>query len=200
MNFLGHALLSGNDPAVTAGNMAGDFFKGPIYKIAAPERILKGAVLHRFIDTQTDAHPSVKDTTALFRNETGKYAPAVTDVLWDYFIANDKDLFSNQQQLEIFAHDIYKRTGSHIKALPAPFQQLFPYMQQNDWLSHYRSIEGIQRALTHLNQRALYQHINPAIVWAVLMLHFDEIGANYKAIRTDLMAGSKTFTRDISLL
>jgi len=56
MNYLAHLLLSGNDEDVIFGNFIGDAVKGKQYQDYSPQ-IQKGILLHRQIDTFTDAHP-----------------------------------------------------------------------------------------------------------------------------------------------
>ena len=59
MNFLAHIYLSGDNDLITIGNFMADGIKGKRY-LKFPPDIQKGIILHRAIDTFTDAHPIVK--------------------------------------------------------------------------------------------------------------------------------------------
>ena len=56
MNYLAHIFLSGGQPDIMIGNFIADSIKGSKYS-AYPTEIQKGILLHRQIDTTTDAHP-----------------------------------------------------------------------------------------------------------------------------------------------
>ena len=64
MNFLAHIYLSGNNDLVTIGNFIADGIKGKDYR-SYPQDIQTGILLHRHIDTYTDAHKIVRKS---FRN------------------------------------------------------------------------------------------------------------------------------------
>ena len=49
MNYLGHALLSGDDENLLTGNFIGDFVKGNSWQ-NFPEGIGRGVLLHRAIE------------------------------------------------------------------------------------------------------------------------------------------------------
>lgn len=62
MNYLAHIYLSGDDPLITMGNFMADGIKGKQYKTYLPQ-LQKGILLHRSIDSFTDSHPIVKQST-----------------------------------------------------------------------------------------------------------------------------------------
>ena len=64
MNFLAHIYLSGDDDHITIGNFMADGIKGKKY-LNYPEGIQTGILLHRWIDSYTDSHPIVKQSTKL---------------------------------------------------------------------------------------------------------------------------------------
>ena len=68
MNFLAHILLSGaEDDLLKLGNFMGDTVRGKQY-LDYPEEVQRGILLHRQIDTFTDAHP-------LFRGSKRQLVP-----------------------------------------------------------------------------------------------------------------------------
>ncbi len=56
MNFLAHIYLSGDNDLMKIGNFMADGIHGKNLE-NFPLDIQKGIILHRFIDTFTDAHP-----------------------------------------------------------------------------------------------------------------------------------------------
>ena len=59
MNYLAHIYLSNEEEEITLGNFIADDIKGKKY-IQFPLGIQQGILLHRAIDSFTDAHPIVK--------------------------------------------------------------------------------------------------------------------------------------------
>ncbi len=64
MNYLAHIYLSYDNDQVKIGNFIADFIKGNNFK-KFPEAIQKGILLHRLIDSFTDAHPVVRKSKTL---------------------------------------------------------------------------------------------------------------------------------------
>ncbi len=154
MNYLAHAYLSFKNPGLLIGNMIGDFVKGKQY-LQYPESIQQGILLHRQIDTFTDAHPIVLETKKVFRNSVGRYEGAFLDVSYDYFLANDPAIFSEPDWRRLVSN-IYATIEMHIGQLPPSFQKMFSYMENGDWLYNYRFAWQIQRSFNGLLQRAQY--------------------------------------------
>ena len=88
MNYLAHAYLSFSIPEIAVGNLISDFVKGK-KKLEYPETIQKGISLHRAIDAFTDAHEITRQAKVFFRPDYGLYSGALTDVVYDHFLAND---------------------------------------------------------------------------------------------------------------
>ena len=65
MNYLAHLYLSGKNEDILIGNFIADSVKGSKYK-NYPTEIQRGVVLHRQIDTHTDAHPNFRTSTKRF--------------------------------------------------------------------------------------------------------------------------------------
>ncbi len=155
MNYLAHAYLSFDQPKILAGNMFSDFVKGK--KQYEYERlILKGIVLHRRIDQFTDEHPVTKEMKKFFKPDYGLYAGAFADIVYDYFLANDTIIFNSPEALQEFSKKTYRYLDENILVAPLIFQQMFPYMKSQDWLSNYRFEWGIQKSFTGMTRRAKY--------------------------------------------
>ena len=155
MNYLAHAYLSFNHTEILLGNMGSDFIKGK-KQYDYPEGIQKGISLHREIDNYTDTHEATREARQYFKESVGLYAGAFVDVVYDHFLAIDTSEFENKEMLKAFAQNTYATLRQHIHLLPQPFQQMFPYMQQHDWLYNYQFRQGIERSFAGLVRRASY--------------------------------------------
>lgn len=156
MNYLGHAFLSFGNSETLTGNMIGDHVKGRIALEQFPEGIRKGIELHRKIDEYTDNHPAVARAKLLFREDYGLYAGAVTDTVFDHFLANDPKYFASAHALLQFTQEVYKMLDEHKEYFPAGFAAYFPNMRHYNWLYGYRSMKGVEKSLGGLAHRALH--------------------------------------------
>lgn len=87
MNYLAHIYLSGADKQLQIGGFIADFVKGG--KAGKhPEKIWRGIVLHRRIDSFTDTHPVVRELVELLRPEFGRYSAIVLDMYFDHLLAS----------------------------------------------------------------------------------------------------------------
>jgi acyl carrier protein phosphodiesterase len=154
MNYLAHAYLSFNQPAIVAGNMISDFIKGK-KQLDYPDDIRKGITLHRAIDAFTDDHAVTKEAKEIFRPHYRLYSYAFMDVVYDHFLANDKLHFS-EDALFRFSQEVYAILENYQPQLPESFRLMFPYMKQHNWLYNYRNRTGIERSFEGLARRAMY--------------------------------------------
>ncbi|MBL7682189.1 MAG: DUF479 domain-containing protein [Flavipsychrobacter sp.] len=159
MNYLGHAYLSFGNAEVLTGNMMGDYVKGKLALAKYPENIQKGLMLHRKIDSFTDAHPSNLRAKVWFRQDYGLYSGAVLDTLYDHFLANDPAHFASVKDLSNFAQDTYSKLAAHEHHFPDQFAKMFPYMSEQNWLYGYRTLQGVRQSLGGLSRRA--KHMPP---------------------------------------
>ncbi|WP_299391831.1 ACP phosphodiesterase [uncultured Gelidibacter sp.] len=151
MNFLAHIYLSGDNPSITIGNFIADGIKGKRYE-KYPKDIQIGILLHREIDTFTDAHPTVRLSTKRLHENYGHYSGVIVDILYDHFLAKNWSRYSNTP-LELYIDDFYETLKAHFTILPLRIQKMMPYMIADNWLLSYAKIEGIQKVLNGMNQR-----------------------------------------------
>ncbi len=145
MNFLAHIYLSGNDEMVTIGNFIADGIKGKDYK-SYPDKIQIGILLHRQIDTFTDAHKTVRKSTKRLHNKYGHYAGVIVDILYDHFLAKNWSYYS-EIPLEKYIDTFYKSLEHNFDQLPIRIQRMMPFMISDNWLLSYATIEGIGKVL-----------------------------------------------------
>lgn len=177
MNYLAHAYLSFNDPGILAGNMISDYVKGK-KKFDYSEAIQRGMTLHRAIDEFTDQHPVTQQAKQFFKADYRLYAGAFVDVLYDHFLANDKNEFSNDADLNIFCQQTYGSLQTNIDFLPLKFQQVLPYMQSQNWLYNYQYRQGIEKSFGGLVRRAAYLS-ESAIAFKIFNQQYDDLQSCY---------------------
>lgn len=159
MNYLAHAYLSFGDKEILVGNMISDFVKGK-KKFDYPRRVQNGIALHRMIDGFTDVHVATKAAIAIFRPVVGPYAGAFVDVVYDHFLANDKNEFP-EDGLADFASTTYKTLREFEDMLPERFQKMLPYMAEQNWLLNYRSARSIENSFGGIFRRTKYLEYTP---------------------------------------
>ena len=84
MNFLAHIYLSGDNDLIKIGNFMADGIRGRQYE-KYPLEIQKGIILHRAIDTFTDAHPIFRQSTKRLHQNYHHYAGVIVDVFYELF-------------------------------------------------------------------------------------------------------------------
>ncbi|MGB7396049.1 MAG: DUF479 domain-containing protein, partial [Pricia sp.] len=72
MNFLAHIYLSFGDDDISLGNFIADSIRGNKFK-HLPHRVQQGIILHREIDTFTDAHPIPKKSSKKLHKNYSHY-------------------------------------------------------------------------------------------------------------------------------
>ena len=151
MNYLAHIYLSGNNELVTIGNFMADGIKGKKYKKYSND-IQTGILLHREIDTFTDAHKTVRKSTKRLHEKYSHYSGVIVDILYDHFLAKNWSTYCDIP-LETYCDTFYDSLEANFKILPERVQRMMPYMIADNWLVSYASIEGIQKVLEGMNRR-----------------------------------------------
>jgi acyl carrier protein phosphodiesterase len=151
MNFLAHIYLSGDNKSVTIGNFIADGIRGKDY-IKYPKDIQIGILLHREIDTFTDAHQIVRQSTKRLHENYSHYSGVIVDILYDHFLAKNWSTYS-KIPLEKYVDTFYGSLEDNFDILPIRVQKMIPYMIANNWLLNYASIEGISKVLSGMNRR-----------------------------------------------
>ena len=155
MNYLAHAYLSFENPEVVVGNIISDYIKGK-RQYDFPLPIQKGIQLHRAIDTFTDNHPATKEAKSYLKPAVGKYAGAFVDIVFDHYLAKDKNYFSTNESLALFAENTYRQLNMYQNVFPEKFQRVFPSMKENNWLCNYQFNWAIEKSFANVTRRAVY--------------------------------------------
>ncbi|MEO9513712.1 MAG: acyl carrier protein phosphodiesterase [Flavobacteriaceae bacterium] len=151
MNFLAHIYLSFDDREIALGNFFADHIRGNKFG-HFPEKIQKGILLHREIDTFTDSHPITKQSSKRLHKNYSHYSRVIVDIFYDHFLAKNWSDYSNVS-LSVFVEDFYDLLEENYAILPLGTQRLMPYMIADNWLLSYANLRGISRVLNGMNRR-----------------------------------------------
>jgi acyl carrier protein phosphodiesterase len=150
MNFLAHLYLSGDDDDIKIGNFIADGIHGKPH--AFSPGVQRGVMLHRAIDTFTDAHPIFRQGTKRLHARYHHYAGVIMDIFYDHFLAKNWHHY-HPQPLERYVAGFYKLLQDNFSALPPRSQEMIPHMTTHNWLVSYASLEGIARTLRQMDHR-----------------------------------------------
>ena len=192
MNYLAHIYLSGKEPQVILGNFMADSIKGNQYK-KYPKQIQKGILLHRHIDSTTDAHPSFRNSTKRLHANYGHYSGIIVDIFYDHFLAknwNDYETIS----LEEFANKSYQLFKKNHALLTLQTQYMLPYMVKNNWFYNYQYFEGIADTLTGMNRRTKNKSGMDKATYE-LMEYYEAFEADFRVVFKTLMQRSEKFIK-----
>jgi len=183
MNYLAHAYLSFERPAIVVGNLINDFVKGK-KKFEYPTAIQHGMQLHRSIDEFTDFHPITKEAARFFKPDYGLYSTAFVDIVYDHFLATEESVFDASRLLQ-FTQDTYSILRDFHEFHPPGFARIFPSMVKYNWLLNYRHTSGIQRSFEGLVYRARYMD-DALPAFTVFENHYEEFGRLFKQFFPEL--------------
>lgn len=151
MNFLAHLYLSQNNINIMIGNFIADHIKGNQFGHYTTE-IRQGIVLHRAIDTFTDAHEIVRKSKRRLHERYRHYDGVIIDIFYDYFLAKNWDIYS-AIPLDIYTQSIYNLFAKKSDELPIKSQQFITYMIEYNILFNYQFKYGIAKVLNGMNNR-----------------------------------------------
>ena len=194
MNYLAHAYLSFGDPEVTTGNLISDFVKGK-KKYEYPSRILGGIELHRAIDLFTDEHPVNKEVGKVFKPVYGLYSSAFIDIVYDHFLALELSA-RTEQKFEHFTQEVYGHLEKFRNILPGTFNNIFPFMKQQNWLFNYQYSWGIEKSIAGLVHRARYMS-DSETAFKIFRDNYSEFEQAYKTFFPELVNHSVEKFSDI---
>ncbi len=150
MNYLAHSILSFTDGQLV-GNMIADFIKNK-ERENFPLHIQEGIKLHRAIDTFTDSHPAVSEAKKIFSPLVRLYSGAFVDVAFDYYVAH----LYPEKELKEHSKNVYRILWENEKWLPENYKTVLVRMEQDDWLSNYRTDQTIRFSMQNVLNKAKY--------------------------------------------
>ena len=188
MNHLAHCFLSFNDEDLLLGNFIGDFVKGNDWQ-KYPEKVQKGILLHRTIDSYTDNHPMTDRSVARIRPYAGRYAPPFTDILYDHLLALHWEKYTDTT-FDVFAEKTYRQLEKRGAEMPLILQERLPKMLAGQFLHGYTLREGVEWVLERFSKRLAGNFA----AGALSNFFFEELEAfseDFNAFFPDLLAVSK---------
>jgi len=195
MNFLAHIYLSGDDTEIAIGNFISDSVRGNKYK-SFPIGIQKGIILHRNIDTFTDAHEIFRKSTKRLHKKYGHYSGVIVDIYYDHFLAKNWQDYSNQS-LEEYTTKFYEVLINKYDLLPTRVQNLIPYLIKDNWLLSYATVDGISRVLKGMSKRTKYKS-NMELATEDLIEFYDIFEKEFKTFFKELIAFSNNKIQEIN--
>ncbi len=163
MNFLAHIYLSGDDDFVKIGDFMADSIRGSQY-LDYPNSLQKGILLHRHIDSFTDAHPIYRKSKHRLHEKYGHYSGVIMDIAYDHFLAKNWSKYSNEK-LEDYAADFYQLIQDNYEILTERTKGMLPYMIGRNWLVSYATIAGLEMILFQMDYKTKHRaHMQEAIV------------------------------------
>lgn len=188
MNFLAHIFLSFDDDEITIGNFIADSIRSKNYQ-HLPLKVQKGILLHRAIDTYTDAHPIPKKSSKRLHKNYGHYSRVIVDIYYDHFLAKNWNIYSNVP-LDEYVERFYDLLETNYSLLPRNIKHMMPYMISDNWLLNYAEMEGIGRVLNGMNRRTKNRSkMNFAIV--DLESHYGDFEIEFTSFFEELTLFSK---------
>lgn len=152
MNFLAHALLAGDDPALVVGGVVGDWIKGPLPGRLPPD-LARGAALHRAIDSHAETHPAFRRSRSRVSTARRRYAGVLVDIFYDHLLAADWAAL-HPQPFADYRHAVYRQVSERFADLPQDSHYALMLMASEDWFHSYARIDGIADVLARMSRRA----------------------------------------------
>lgn len=152
MNFLAHALLAGDQPALIVGGVIGDWIKGPLPG-PLPADLARGVALHRAIDSFAESQPAFRRSRSRISAERRRYAGVLVDVIYDHLLARDWAAL-HHRPLDEYCAGVYGLIRARLNDLPAHSHPALAMMANEDWLTSYARIDGIADVLARMSRRA----------------------------------------------
>ncbi len=189
MNFLAHLFLSGEPGELMVGNFIADSVKGNAMN-DFNKGIQKGIILHRAIDTFTDSHADMQKSKERLRPRYKKYAPVITDIFYDHFLAVNWQDYS-AVSLRDYTNQVYTYLGEHYPIFPQRSKQFYDYMIKYDILFAYTKLEGIEKVMQGMSRRV---HFISGMETATeeLEKHYKDFETEFQSFFPELQSHVKT--------
>lgn len=152
MNFLAHSLFAIDNSERMAGQFCGDFVRGGSLA-EYPLDIRIGILMHRYIDAYTDSHERLEPLRNLFEPPHRRFAGIITDVLFDYFIADNWQHYSDIEFEEHVAQ-VHTALAEHEHVLPTRLNRFANFLRSERVFESYQTLAGVELALDRLSHRS----------------------------------------------
>ena len=184
LNYLAHMQLSCSDDYLIVGNFLADMLDLHGQE-KLPQAYQKGVALHRLIDTFTDQHSDVRAVNKLLHANHHKYAPVVSDVIFDFFLGKNWDLYDTRT-LQPFCNMIYDVLTDHIHVAPSTTANIINRMIEDNFLLKYTSFEGLTFVFDKMSKRTRFESNFPKAIEDIQNFH-DEINDRFNSFYPDII-------------
>lgn len=151
MNFFAHLVLAEPTAESRFGNLLADFCRGVDLHQYSPA--IQAAVWrHRAIDRFTDQHDAVRQARLLFSPRYRRFAPVITDLLWDHLLLVYWQQF-DARPLAPLCQQFYRQLSQQRAQMPTAMAHIIQLLIQQDWFAHYQQLDGIAAALDNMARR-----------------------------------------------
>lgn len=138
-------------------NIYGDFVRGKDLS-GYPTIIQEGIILHREIDNYIDTHKDILNLMRSLYKELPKVSGIAVDLFFDHLLAKNWDKFHNVP-LRVYLDKYYKSFDTLEFEYPLEFLIMMGRMRSNDWIWHYRTKEGLQKACNGVSNRIAFKNV-----------------------------------------
>jgi acyl carrier protein phosphodiesterase len=190
MNYLAHQFLSFQNTDIQIGNLYGEISRGKDYEKFQGD-LRKGILLHRSIDSFTDSHEIVKESSKKFHEKYGKFSPIIIDVVYDYFLIKNWKTYT-ELDFEEFVNDCYFLFHQEMPHFPSKLQNIVSHLLRYDWFHNYQTLEGIQETLRGIKNRSKFENnIDEAIL--EIQENYDALNQEFNEFYPELMEHCQIF-------
>ncbi len=155
-----------------------------------PKRVQQGILLHRQIDSYTDHHPTVRQSTRRLHANYSHYSGVIVDMYYDHFLAANWGDYSDVP-LDVFADEFYTTLETHRDILPERTLGMLPYMKKRK-LAPELCQPGGSRKDTHANERRTAYKSNMHLAVHDLRAHYTAFQEEFTVFFKELLI----FTRE----
>jgi len=178
MNFLVHFFLADKVGGSFTGQLLGDFIKGRAFD-SFDQHIRSNIIMHRKIDSFSDAHPITKNSRNRFGSRRRRFAGVIVDICYDHFLAKHWSRYT-VLPLKQFAKQVYADLNENAGILPEDARFMVCRMADMDWLSSYASLNHVAIALDRIAARLTNGHLFKGAI--------EEISKNYSGLKSDFFS------------
>lgn len=196
MNFLGHLYFSDNRTDLMYANIFGDFVKGSDLTTYT-ETVQYGIRLHREIDHYIDTHPAVRTLLHQLYPSLPKIAGIAIDLYFDHLLAKNWSRF-HPVPLADFLQTFYGHAIDEAEFPDESFLHMIFRMRHANWIGHYASLEGLERACMGVSRRISFP--NALFNGRAVFEEFEAaVTASFDTFMKDAIPHFKTFHSDFHL-
>lgn len=152
MNFLAHAFLAGDKPALIVGGVVGDWIKGPL-PAGLPDDLAQGVALHRAIDSFAESQAGFCASRRRISAPRRRYAGVLVDMFYDHLLARHWAQW-HPDPLPEYCAQVYALIAARLSDLPESGRPALRLMAAEDWLASYVRLDGIANVLKRMSRRA----------------------------------------------